>query len=544
MMHVFFHRQAKLILGLLIAGVITTAAAQVFNSNVYYEQCLRFEAAGDYATARQSCLNALELNGDSVDAKLALARVELALGNYAAAEAGLNDVRNETTSAEVYILLAEVALATDRSQEAEAHLVTARGRLDEALNTELDSRLNFLEGRIDEARHNFPEAIAKYRNAIDTNPFDTRYYMALADLQFRLGNLAAARTELEGYQRFTSNTRNPALLSLLGNIKWAQSDLPGAVSDLEKAVILRGRGNSQAQQSDLRSLAFVYYGQGDTRAGGLALRAATDRGNLIQYWLNRGLLWLGLLIIVIGIHLVGESRIPSSNAVSVAESPALWSLGNVYGTLFLSLLISLAAAVAYSIVRYDNYLAIVTPLQSADVRALFFACLGLLLFLLTLLRAGRNGFDPAEILLGGADKIPMGLGLGVLFLALTLAYRYYAPQAQLDALQGFYLDFSRITPALIAAAVLVPLSEVFFRPFAYKPLERRYSEVFAVLISGALSALVFGAPILLLLAFGLALAEVFRRTSSGLMPLVAQLVLHLGLVIGVAFIPFVRGLFF
>lgn len=544
MMHVFCHRQAKLFVALLVAGFLTTVLAQVFSSNVYYEQCLRFEAAGDYTTARQSCLNALELREDSVDAKLALARVELALGNYAAAESGLNDVRNDTKSAEVYILLAEVALATERSQEAQAHLATARSRLDEVLNTELDSRLNFLEGRIDEASNNFPEALAKYRNAIETNPLDVRYYMALADLQFRLGNLAAARSELEGYQRFTGNTRNPALLSLLGTVKWAQSDLDGAVGDLEKAVILRGRGDSQAQQNDLRSLAFIYYGQGDTRAGGLALRAAMGRGNLVQYWLNRGLLWLGLLIIVIGIHLVGESRIPASNAVSVAESPALWTVGNLYGILFLSLLISLAAAIAYSIVRYDNYLAIVTPLQSADVRALFFACLGLLLFLFTLLRAGRNGFDPAEVLLGGADKIPMGLGLGLVFLTVTLAYRYYAPDAQLNALQGFYLDFSRITPALIAAAVLVPLAEVFFRPFAYRPLERRYTEVFAVLISGILSALVFAAPVLLLLAFGLGLSEIFRRTTSGLMPLVAQLVLHLGLVIGVAFIPFVRGLFF
>ena len=67
------------------------------------------------------------------------------------------------------------------------------------------------------------------------------------------------------------------------------------------------------------------------------------------------------------------------------------------------------------------------------------------------------------------------------------------------------------TPYVVAAMILVPLAEVFFRGFAFAPLARRYDKRSATVVSGALYALTFGTPVALLLVFSLILAESFRR---------------------------------
>jgi quinol-cytochrome oxidoreductase complex cytochrome b subunit len=95
---------------------------------------------------------------------------------------------------------------------------------------------------------------------------------------------------------------------------------------------------------------------------------------------------------------------------------------------------------------------------------------------------------------------------------------------------------------VVAAVVMAPLSELFFRAFATVPLSRRYSPLFGVLISSTLYALVLGMPVGLLLGIGLALGEVFRRTQSGLSVILAQFVLHLGLVVTLAYSSWARAL--
>lgn len=525
----------------LLGGVLSASVAQTFSANLYYRQCLRFEALGDLETARQSCLNALELNASSVDAKLALARVELALGNVAAAEARLNEIRNQTESAEPYVLLAEAALSERRFGAAESFLGTARQRLSQSPNSELESRFNFVEGELATARGDYGAAQRAYRSAGASEPLNPRYPLALASLLFELGDAAGARNELESYQRFAGADQDFALLSLLGRVKWALSDLDAAVSDLETAVTLRGSENTEAQAEDLRALALIYYGKGDTRAGTLALRAALSRGTLLLDVLNRSFLWLVLLVALLASHLLGESRVSKPNRTPEPpnpDAPALWPVGQIYAVLGVTLALSLGVAFAYGVARYSNYLAFLTPIQSSDVRALFFACMGVLLFVFTFLRTSRHGLDPVETVFGGADKAALGALVGLGLLIFVLLYRVYLP-----TLGAFYLDFSRLTPTLVAAAVLVPLSEAFFRGFAMRPLQARYPRDYAVVISGLLFALIFVSPILLLLAFGLALAEVFRRTGSGMATVVASLVLHLGLVVGVALIPWVRQLF-
>ncbi len=513
------------------------------NANTYYQQCLRFEVVGDYETAKQSCLNALQLQSGLSAASLALARIELQLGNSSAAERLLNQVRRDAPSAEAYLLLAEVALSDKRYDEAEAALGNARGYLADNYNNQIDGRLYQLAGRIAEARNQFQLALEHYQTAVMVDRLEPAYRVATADLYFRLSDLNAARAVLEDYQSFTGVTDHPEVLSILGHIKWSQGQLANAVADLENAVnppreFVRSR---EAKTQDLQALTLIYYGQGNTRAGSLAFREVMRSGTSPLGYLLPFLPWFVLLVVLLGLHLWGESKMQPRSLTTEMESPILWKMGAVYSSLFLSLVGAAAVTFIFSILRYNNFLAIVTPIQQTDVRAVFLISLSLLLTGLSIWQVRKNGWEAGEKLFGSGEQLPLGILAGFGMLGATLAYLHFLPDIAFFG--GFYLDLSRLTPLLIAAAVLLPLSELFFRAFVMPTLSKRYDSNLSLLISGSLSALVLGIPILLLLALGLAAAEVFRRTGSGVNALVAHLILNTGLVLGVAFIPWVKGLF-
>lgn len=96
----------------------------------------------------------------------------------------------------------------------------------------------------------------------------------------------------------------------------------------------------------------------------------------------------------------------------------------------------------------------------------------------------------------------------------------------------------------MAAAFLVPLAEIYFRPFVMTPLTRRYDGAIAAVASASLSAIAFGTPTLLLVVMGLLLADAYRRRRSGWEVLVAQLTMHLGLLAAALLSPWVRALFY
>src|SRR5690606_18473170 len=180
--------------------------------------------------------------------------------------------------------------------------------------------------------------------------------------------------------------------------------------------------------------------------------------------------------------------------------------------------------------------------QATDALALFFITLSVMLALLSWHRVQSNGFDPMETLIGTSTKPLLGIGWGVLMLAALIAYLYYRP---LDGVLGdFYLNLLQLTPYVAAAMILIPLSELFFRAMLVPPLVRRYDGRIAVVVSATLYAIVFGTPVALLLVFGVVLANLTRRNKNGIEPLLAQLTMHVGLIIAVAVSPFVRSLFF
>ncbi|HKI56059.1 MAG TPA: CPBP family intramembrane glutamic endopeptidase, partial [Trueperaceae bacterium] len=347
--------------------------------------------------------------------------------------------------------------------------------------------------------------------------------------------------QLEAYMKLSGDTKNADVYSLLGTTLWSMGDLNGAVTDLEKALSYRNASNTAAQAGDLRKLSLIYYAQGDVQSGGLALREAARRGNLQGMLVSNGLLWLLLLLVLVAVHLVGESRIANATTLEVVEGPQEWTVGQAYGMLFASLLMAALTALVYSVAVYKNALAFVTPLEGTQVRAVFLIALSVLLLVLAWRRVSMHGWDATVRLLGSGEQAATGIFLGIVLLAGVLAYLSYAPRGGL--LGPFYLNLTTLTPLVVAAMVLLPLTEVFFRAFLIPPLRRRYDAGIATLVSASLYGLVLGTPVALLLVFGIVLAEVFRRRSNGITPLLAQLVVNVGLVLAVAFSAWARSLF-
>ena len=536
------NRSRLLAVGLTILfAVATSAFSQArFNAGTYYNQCLRFEAGGDLETARESCRNALQIDSEFHEAALALSRIEVALGSLSAAESRLLALREQELGAEPFVLLAEIAFAGQRFTDAEGYLRQASDRLAEQYNRELDGRRQFLAGRIAERLGEAAEALSRYEAAIAADSLRANYRLHAATLRFRLGDLAGARSEIEEYWRFTGDNANADMRALLARTKWASGNLEGAARDFEAAIGARGSRDTKGLANDLRDLVLVYYGQGDFHSGEIAFRSALRRGDLLSHILSATLAWLLVLVGLLAVHLLGESRIESTSGLEFVDGPEPWTVGDVYLTLAASLGVAAFAALLYGNLMFGNYLAILTPVQGDDVRALFLAVLAVMTALLTLWRVKKNGWQPVEALLGNSSGTPVAVLAGFGMLALVVGAFLYAPDW--PWLRGFYLDVTRLTPLIVIAIVVVPLSELFFRGFALPALSRRYTPALGVAMSAALFALVLGAPVLLLLIMGLALSEVYRRTQSGLTPLLAMLILHMGLVTGVVFSGWIRGL--
>jgi tetratricopeptide (TPR) repeat protein len=538
-----FQRLLYLAVAFTLLSVGFFSQAQRTDPASYYRQCLKFEAGNDLTTAAQNCRNALELNPNYTDAKIALARILVAQGDIGEARSQLSGLGNNP---EVSLLLADIALQNSQLDEAASHIRTAQGLLAETPNAPAEAKAYFLQGTLEERRSDFRNALEHYRSAALLDALDLNYRLALANLLFNLGNLDGARSELEAYQKLvqgqdSSLARNPRLLSQLGRVKWAQGQLTAAATDLETAVVQRGSRDSTNQAQDLKTLALIYYGLGDTRKATLAMQDALGRGSSWLSFLGLGVPWLLVLIAVLALHLWGESRIGSKTSMEVIETPQLWNVGHIYTSLLISLAVALVAAFVFSILRYNNFLAMATPWQSNEVRAVFVLTLTLMLAFTAVWRASRNGWDPVERLVGSVEQSPVGVLSGVVLLVAALGYMAFAPRFGLDG--GYYLNLAKLTPLIIAAAILLPLSELYFRAFVMPPLIKRYDRSLAYFIAAALSALAFASPLFLLIAVGLLLSEVFRRTNSGVNPLIAQLVLNFGLIMAVQFVPWVHGLF-
>ncbi len=503
----------------LLLSLQLSAAQSGFNANAYYQQCLRFEASGDLETARQSCLNALQIRPDFSAATVALARTELGLGKLGEAKTRLLALPQ---NAEASLLLAEIALKGGDLERAASHLRTAERSAQTQTGGRLEGQQHFLSGQLAQAQRRSAEALIHFERAAEAKPQSAAYRLALARLQLARGDAAAAVTTLEG-----ASTRSPDLLSLLAQAQWSQGDLAAAADNLEAAVTARGFMDSAASGRDLRNLVLIYYGQGDLQRGELALKTALRRGGLRELLLEQSMLWLVGFVVLLALHLMGESRVEQTSSLEPTQHPEPWTVGQVYRVLFIALLGALGAAVIYGYVRYHNFIALLTPFQSAEMRAVFLTVLALFLAGLSIWRVSANGWQPVKTLLGSPSQALLGIGLGGVLLAGTFGFQAVASAT---AWTGLYPANVPLMPAFIAVLAL-PFAELFFRAFAIPSLERRYTPFYGVAISSVLYALVLGTPLLLLFIIGVVLGVVYWRTKSGFTPLLAQLTFNVGLLV-------------
>ncbi len=530
----------RLLALLALVALLASAQAQVFSAERYLQECLRFEAGGDLSTARQSCLNALQADPRSLGAELALARIDTALGEYATAETRLNRIRAQVGTPEPTVLLAEITFASERFDEASGHLARARSQLVASPDAALGARVAYLEGRLAQREGRVDDALSAYGEAIAFDALDVRFRLADAELRFRLGDVDGARRQLEAYEVISGDVRNAAVKSLMGRLLWSRGELGPAADTIESALALRGLRDSAAQAEDLRVLALMYYAQGDLDSGGIALREASRRGNLVGQATTNGLLWALALIALLGVVLVAESR-RAGIAPETGGEPPPWSLGQAFGVLVAAVLMGFAASLLYASFVQQNLLAVFTPLQRQDALAVHFIVFALVAALLSWRRVRRAGLEPSSYLLGPTDSALTGVLLGFGLAALIIAYLALLPQG--GVFGPFVFDLARPTPLVVAALALLPLAEFAFRGLLQPSMTRRYGSGNAVAAMALLWAIVYGTPVLALVVAGLGLAEGTRRMPGALVAFLAVLVGWLTLLALAAALPQVRGLF-
>ncbi len=523
-----------------LVALLASAQAQVFSAERYLQECLRFEAGGDLSTARQSCLNALQADPRSLGAELALARIDTALGEYAAAETRLNRIRAQVGTPEPTVLLAEITFAIERFDEASGHVSRARSELAASPDAALGARVAYLEGRLAQRDGRVEDALVAYGEAIAFDALEVRYRLADAQLRFRLGDVDGAQRQLQAYEVISGDVRNAAVKSLLGRLLWSQGQLGPAVDTLETALALRGLRDSATQADDLRVLSLMYYAQGDLDSGGIALREASRRGNLVGQATNTALLWVLALITLLGVVLVAESRRAGIAPDSGGEPPP-WSLGEAFGTLVAAVLMGFAASLLYAAFVQQNLLALFTPLQRQDTLAVYAIVFALTAALLTWRRVRRAGLDPSSYLLGPTGSALNGVLLGLALCGVTIAYLALVPRG--GVFGPFLFDLARPTPLVVAALALLPLAEFTFRGLLQPSMTRRYGSGNAIAAMALLWAIVYGTPVLALVIGGLGLAEGTRRQPGALVAFLAVLVGWLTLLALTAALPQVRGLF-
>jgi tetratricopeptide (TPR) repeat protein len=530
------------LLGLLLGSM---AHAQAFSAERYLQECLRFEAGGDHGTARQSCLNALQAQPGMVAAELALGRIEIELGDLGAARTRLTRIRRQVESPEPTVLLAEIAFRSQSYEEAADLVATAQTELARDVNLELSARVAFLDAALAAREGRYEEALRAFDRAVVLDGLNVRYRLADAQLRFRLGDSAGALEQLLHYVRISGDALNPDVTSLQGRLHWAEGALGPATDHIEQALALRSLRDSAGQSDDLRVLAVLYYAQGDLHSGGIALREAMRRGNLLTDLASNSMMWLLALVVLLGFHLVGESRHAGLQTGLPVQQPAAAppaSVGQAYGILIASALAGLAVALIYSAVVYHNVFALVTPLQQHEARAVYFVAFALVASGLAWRQTRRAGVDPIERLLGTTNHLALGLLVGIAIVVVVIAFLAFTDRSGIFG--SFFLDLSRPTAFTVVALALIPLSELYFRGILYPSLAHRYDANLAVVVAGLVWAIAFGTPVILLAVVGIVLTQLYRQRRSGLMVLSALLVGWVGLLIASVLSPAVRSLFF
>lgn len=518
---------------LVLSGV---ARAQVRQAQTSYSRCVEFYLRQDNPQiAEQFCNTAVQFAPEVAEYQRLYARVLLANGNVDAAEAALNAARGRASVPENDVIAAEIALARN---DLETALNAARAALNAPGLPRLETiRALRVSGTVQARQSLDTEALTDFERALALEPRDVRLRRAAADLYLKRDpRRAVALLQAAPLQ-------TAPLLADLGRAQWIAGELDAAIGTLEGITgkVQSFSSERETYQRALGALAYAYFGQGRFNEGGRVLSLMDNQGNLFALFISRSLPWLLGVLLLLTLHLLGESRIEPLSTIEIQDGPRPWTVATVYTWLTLAVLVGAVAALVGGNLIYNNFLAILTPFQNGVIKDLYFICFALTLFALSLQTTAANGWNVRDQLFGRLRREVAldGPAVGLLMLGAALLYQF---GVQFINFKGFYLDLSNWRTTLGAAVLVLPLTEVYWRAFALFPLEKRYGQGIAYAITSVLYALALTSPLPLLIGFGVGLLYFTNRSGGTLPAIVAQWVFHVGLLLALS-IPLVRTWF-
>jgi hypothetical protein len=469
--------------------------------NEYYAQCLDFYAKGAIDPAQSACQLALSVDPNHLPSLKLLARSYLD--------------REQTVEANGFLEQANSLAPTDPEVQflnAKSNLL--RGNFNEALGL----LPNITSNEVLLVRGQALEQLGRYEEAL-------RAYREVPD---------AAEARL-GVARILELLRRPADgLGLLGNtprerladarLLWL-SGKPQEAARVLEGVLPRFGPSDADYTKTLGLLANVYYGLGDFEKGGLVLRQLSARTSLPSALLIKVWPWILVFLVFLGLVLYGESRIEPMRTVEMT-SERRYGPGSLYVWLLIAVVVAGLVALVLGQVLYQNLLAIFTPVQGEVVRPIFYLLLGLVAFLITMLRVGRERLNAV---LGPRSSWSEGVWAGVVLLMILAVYALVGRPLELSHLSLIY-------PVFFGLALL----ELVIRGVGSTLIQERYRDLGTFMTPLVLAVFIPGPTLFFLLA-SVFLGWLYKRTGGATAGAIAWVIL--GIIVAViGSLPVVRTL--
>ena len=535
-------RMGLLLLSLVLGLLAGSVQAQTQNSQTsslgnttssYTVQCANFYRAKDYLSARGQCQLAATDNPQDARAWQLLTASALALEDYSTATRALTQAQS-------------LAGSQDETRLLEAELNLAQNSFEAALSVSDSVRQNsqrklMVRAKSLDALERKAEAIEAYRLVLSYFPTDDAARVALAQRLLEQQPDEA----LIVLERGTGQSAD--LLAQQGYTEWAKGEGQKAILTLEKSLDLAAQNprtlSPEQRVRALTALSMAYYGAGEFGEGNLVLQQLGENYNLLGHLLEFFTPFLLPLLLLLLLHLFGESRIEPLSTLEFDEGQRPWTVSSVYRILLVSLLGGLVMSMVYGSALYSNLLALWTPLQRNEALPIFYFTFAMLVFALTWQSLRSQGWKPNTLLF--APYLPQNLSLGILTgIAWAFVSVLYAnlTRSLPQPWNGYFLPLELPSFWLIFALLALPLTEPFWRAYAFTPLEKRYERPIAVGILVCLYGLIFGVPLPLMLLEGALLMglTLYKRNNSSTPAMAMRFTLYISLGVVAFLLPAVR----
>ena len=503
------------------------------NTSNYTVQCANYFNLGDFTSARGQCQLATTDDPKDVRAWQILTASALALKDYSVATRALTQAQS-------------LASSDDETRLLETELDYAQRDFASALSASDGVRQNsqrklLVRARALDALERKDEAIEAYKAVLNYFPTDDAARVALAE------RLLGQKPDeaLSVLERGTG--QNADLLAQRGYIQWAKGEGKKAIVTLEQALALAAQNpktlTPERRVRALTALSMAYYGAGEFGEGNLALAQLGANYNLLGHLLEFFIPFLLPLLVLLMLHLFGESRIEPLSTLEFDEGQRPWTAASVYRILLVSLLGGLVVSMVYGSALYSNLLALWTPLQRNEAIPIFYLTFSVLVFALTWQSLRSLGWRPSSVLF--APYLPRNLSLGLLTgVAWAFVSVLYAnlTRSLPQPWNGYFLPLELPSFWLIFALLALPLTEPFWRGYAFSVFEKRYERPIAVGILVCLYSLIFGVPLPLMLLEGALLMglTLYKRNDSSVPATAMRFMLYVSLGIVAFVLPAVR----